>query len=450
MIVVVKAYEASRKNNLNVILISVDTLRADHMGVYGYAKDTTPNLDKLAKSSTVYTNLRTVVPMTWPSFIALFTGLEPFSTRIAANGLTFISSTTNSLPKILAKKGYRTAAFVSNVANIKNDFEDFSFIPSKEFYLDNGVERYNLLDENGSDSVITEAKNWLDNNYQNKFFLWVHLMDPHAPYSPSDKYKCITDKKYCDVLFKKSFGELDLDRASFQFCQNSPVPKEIVGEMQTLYDGGIREADYYVGEMLAKIKKLGLDKNTLVIFYSDHGEGFEHNYYFNHRGVLYDSAVRIPLIIKNPMFPFGSRSEALMQNTDILPTILDLLGISQSDLNINGTSNGYMRKYVYSVNNDWTKYSVFDGRYKYIYSLPNSCLANNQKEELFDLKSDKNELNNLANKEKHVRQQLKEQLFLYLSEYNLPSKTQYSSTAVATSGAKLKEGERFDLKSLSY
>ncbi len=415
-----QSFQLFQKKNLNIILISVDTLRADHMGVYGYSKNTTPNLDNFAKKAKTFTNLRTVVPMTWPSFTALFTGIEPFNTRISTNGNTNINPTTITLMSLLKNKGYSTTAFTSNVANLNDQFKEFNFYNNKSFYNDeNGVERYRINTANGSRKIVTDASSWLEKNSNKKFFLWVHLMDPHAPYFPSKNFKCKFGDKLCNKLISKPVEQIDIMRAEYQMCQQN-VPAKRIEEMKTLYDGGIAEADYYIGKLLDKIKSLGLDKNSIIVFYSDHGEGFDHNYYFNHRHVLYDSAVKIPLLIFNPLNPSGSKSNVMIQNTDIMPTLLNLVGINTDMLNIDGKNFGTGRNYSYFVNNNWTKYAITDGKYKYIYSLPTSCLLNNQLEELYDLKKDPSELNNIYSKNTEITAKLRQKLLLYLSKYNLP------------------------------
>jgi len=205
--------------------------------------------------------------------------------------------------------------------------------------------------------------------------------------------------------------------------------------MSTLYDAKIYESDNKVGILLTKIKELGLDKNSIIMIYGDHGEGFDHNYFFNHGNVLYDSAVKIPLIIKYPdIFLKKLVVDSNIDNTDIFRLLLNLLKIKSEDIskshenstdvlkikNSNDYDNESKNKRIFLTNNEFSKFAIIDGKYKYIYSMSNSCLMNDQKEEFYDLYVDKNELNNLISIKKETAAKLKLLLLTELSKYNLP------------------------------
>ncbi len=458
-------YSLSRKP-LNLLIISVDTLRPDHMGIYGYSKNTTPEIDKWAKDATVFTNATTVVPMTYPSFTALMTGKDPFHTRIIVNGGLPLSSNTPTIATILKNNGYKTGAFVTNAVDLSQGFEEFNTHLFKIFYQDKGKLRFRETSRDIYERFIESSQNWLSKNRKNKFFLWVHLMDPHEPYYPPQDLRCKFDKKYCGEISGKTSDDLDALRAEYESCQKS-VPADRVGLMETLYDGEAAAGDRIVGRILDSLKRLGLDKNTVVVFYGDHGEGFDHNYYFNHREVLYNSAVRIPLIIKTPFASsLNTKTNALIQNTDIAPTLLDTLGINYSLNKFDGKSfssqltNPFVallsknRDYSYSVNSTWTKFSISDGAYKYIYSLPETCLLNGKREELYDLKTDPLEKTDLSDIKPKVKDNLKTALFNFLSSYNLPIEKRPSSgtdTGVGANQKIVKPGEQLkDLRSLGY
>lgn len=446
--------------HLNLLLISVDTLRPDHMGIYGYMKNTTPNIDKWAKNATVFTNVSTVVPLTAPSFSALMTGLTPFNTRIFKNYTTPISPNTKTLSSILKENGYSTAVFTpgglaSPESGLDQGFDEIYTQHYKFFYNDeNGLERYQQDNREKYEQLIKQAGDWLSNNAPSsdkKFFLWIHLLDPHAPYFPPDDLKCKFNQKYCDTILGKSLDELDEERARYQMCQDEKVPQDVIERMETLYDGGVAYSDRLVGKILDKLKQTGLDKNTLVILYGDHGEGFDHNYYFNHRKVLYDSSIKIPLIIKLPQINSGKKTNRLIDNTDIAPTILDLLGIGLKGLRIDGKSfsNELLRfaknekkEFIYSTNNTLDKFSISDGRYKYIYSLPESCLLEMRTEELYDTKTDPKEIKNIAMSKINIKDRLKSKLLETLALYNLPKTSVDSPNNINT--------KLDDLKTLGY
>ena len=422
----------------NLIIISIDTLRPDHMGTYGYSKNTTPNIDRWAAKGTVFTNATTIVPMTQPSFAALMTGKSPLKTRVIINHGLPVSSNNKTLAAILSEKGFKTGAFISKGYALQQGFEDMETNAYKKaYYTDKrnipGTERYSVLSSYKEyENFILNPIDWLKDNKDERFFLWVHLMDPHAPYFPPDDLKCSLDKKYCDSILGKSADELDELRAQYQSCREESAPKDRIGVMETLYDGEIAAADRLIGKILDNLKSSGLDKSTMVVFYGDHGEGFDHNYYFNHRDVLYDSAVKIPFIVINPALSGPPESDILIQNTDMLPTILDLVGINSTDYRFDGKSFAgifsnfqslfpqKVRDSSIFINSNWTKFGIADANYKYIYSLPQSCLNNGKREELYDLKADPEEKDNLIEKDRVKANEYKDTLFDYLSDYNLP------------------------------
>ena len=421
----------ARSKDLNLIIISIDTLRPDHMGVYGYDKNTTPNIDNFSKKSTVFTNVTTVVPMTHPSFFALMTGQDIFKTRITSNQNLDISDNIKTLATRLKEEGYKTSAFVSAESSLKQGFDRFKTYNFKYYFNQDGSDRFGQGSREGYEEFVNKAAESLSGK-NGKFFTWIHLVDPHAPYFPPDDLKCKFNTSYCTQVYGKSLEEIDSLRAQYQQCQNKTVPKENIGLMQTLYDGDVAAADRLVGNIINKIKKENLFKNSVVLIYGDHGEGFDHNYYFNHQSVLYNSAVKIPLIIYHPFSRFHGYSNLLLQNTDILPTIMDLLNIPYEDT-VSGKSFSSVfspipgsglfknpRQYSFSSDSMLKKFSVTDGKYKYILSLPGSCIESNQTEELYNLKNDRDETKNIIKKDPDAANNLKSQLLMYLSQYNLP------------------------------
>ena len=207
----------------NVILISVDTLRPDHMGIYGYKNNTTPNIDKWAKNATVFTNMRTVVPATLPSFVALMTGKNSFETKIYNNyGIIFngklinggkpINANTQTLSEILKKDGYTTAAFLTNSAlnpkltNIGKGFDHFEFLEEDPY-----AEK---LDKNLYAKFIRRSIPWLEQNKNKKFFLWIHLIGAHAPYSPQIDITCKFDPSSCSEISHRGMKDIEMERKS--------------------------------------------------------------------------------------------------------------------------------------------------------------------------------------------------------------------------------------------
>ncbi|MDO8269560.1 MAG: sulfatase [Candidatus Levybacteria bacterium] len=418
----------------NLILISVDTLRPDHMGVYGYDKNTTPNIDKWAKNATVFTNMRTVVPATLPSFVALMTGKNSFETKIynnygiVINGKSIdggkpIDSNIQTLGEILKINGYTTAAFLTNLAldpkltNIGKGFSQFEFLKEDPY-----AEK---LDKSLYTNFIRRSIPWLEQNKNKKFFLWVHLIGPHAPYSPPIDIACNFEPSSCSEISRRGMKSLEMERKSLESCQKNEIDQEKLNLFQAIYDGEIVLDDRLFGEISRKINSLGLHKKTIVIFYGDHGEGFDHNYYFIHSHVLYDSAIKIPLIAT---FPDGNRwtNDKLIDNTEIFPSLLEVLGLNNNSDQQNIFSkktpiNKPEAKYIISTNVNLSKYSIQDSNYKYIYSIKGkACLNNGKSDELYDLLKDPEELNNIMFQNPDEAKILKNQLFAYLQKYKLP------------------------------
>lgn len=435
--IVRKVYIVNKSKSYNIILISVDTLRADHMGVYGYSKNTTPNIDTWAKDASVFTNTRTVVPYTNPSMTALMTGLHPFSTKITENAIgPFISRETPTIAKTLQKNGYRTTAYVTNrfigprLSNQKIGFDEFNFIDA----FGNWKEEES---RNRYDNFINKAIISLTKNKDKKNFLWIHLMDPHFPYYPPKNLRCNFNKKDCSELQNTPIDIINKTGNKYnQLCLKDPPPQAIADRLESLYDGDIAKADILVGGIIDAIKLNNLEKKSIVIFYGDHGEGFDHNFYFRHGLALYDSSLRIPLIIKHPLLE-AKKINLLIDNTDVFPTLLDLLGMSPVKKTLDGKSFlqtlinpfflnktlGEGKKYIFATNRLTNKFSIFDGRYKFIYSYLPGCLYKNQREELYDLKKDPGENKNLVNEKIDIAKKFKEILLEQMKKNNLPQFT---------------------------
>ncbi len=408
---------------LNLIIISSDTLRADHMSVYGYKKNTTPNINKWAENATIFTNAKTMIPFTLPSFVSLMTGKSPFQTTIYTNFKSKIPKDVATLADVLKSNGYETAAFVTNYVlgpKIINFSDRFDIYTVADYYYGN-EDRYKL------ENLINEANKYIQNNKNKKIFVWIHIIDPHAPYNPPQGLKCMFNDKYCDFISKKTDYELGVERIKIKGCRNEEIPEDKKRLLESLYDAEIYYMDRLVGSIIETIKNNNLDSRSLILFYGDHGEGMDHDFYFAHGEVLYNSLVKNPLIIKYPsIFPTKKKVDRLITNTDIFPTLLDLLktpmnkdaidGISfKNELNLFfQSSSNKRRETIYYVNNYLSKFAIEDTGYKYIYSLDKSCLYKDQKEELYNQQADPDERNNMVNINKKMTDKLKNKLLNFI------------------------------------
>jgi arylsulfatase A-like enzyme len=285
----------------NVLIITVDTLRADRMSGYGYERPTTPNLDRLMRSGVRFTQARTVEPLTGPALCSMLTAQFPHETGASRNGLRMHAGLP-SLPKMLRDEGYRTAAIVSNwtlrdkITGLGEHFDEYVELLKRKRWL--GL----FSSETKGDKVTDFALEWLEDNAgdvrDEPFLLWVHYIDPHAPYKKQRSY----------------LGALGL-------------PTKGTIEPGERYDTEIAFADAQVARVLDRLEKLGLVDNTLIAFASDHGESLGEHDYWGHGRHLYEPTLRIPMSLVWPGRIEPRTIEAPALNIDLAPTIARLLGL---------------------------------------------------------------------------------------------------------------------------
>jgi arylsulfatase A-like enzyme len=307
----------------NILLITIDTLRQDRIGCYGYAGAKTPNMDAFFGEGVGFTQANTCVPITLPSHTSILTGLYPNAHGVRDNGSYRLKETGLTITEALKAEGYSTGAFVS------------AFVLDKRFGLDKGFDVYDddfsdsilmatkwrLSSEtyNGeydfyqrkADEVTTAALKWLDGNKSDRFFLWVHYFDPHAPYYAYEK---------------------DGIRPIFQVPSPSPdgsYSAAYAEQVVSIYDQEISFTDLWIGKLLEAMSGWGLKDSTFVTIVSDHGESLgEHGYYFQHGAVVYDTTMKVPLMMRLPYDgPAGRVIDDIISTIDIAPTIYHLLGI---------------------------------------------------------------------------------------------------------------------------
>jgi arylsulfatase A-like enzyme len=303
----------------NVLILTVDTLRADRMSAYGYERNTSPNLDRLMRKGVLFTRARTVEPLTGPGLCAMLTSSFPHENGATRNGLRMRPGLP-SLPKLLHEEGYRTAAIVSNwtlrdkITGLAEHFDQYDAVFKHKRWL--GL----FSSEAGAAAVTGAALERLEElaatAADRPFFLWVHYIDPHAPYK---RHKAFLD----DLGLDKKRGKLTAsDR----------------------YDTEIAYADRSIAEVLARLEALGLADDTLIAFTSDHGESLGEHAYWGHGRHLYEPTLHIPMALTWPGKIEPGSIDAPALNIDLAPTIAGLLGLDCPEV-----FRGY----------DWT--AVFDG-----------------------------------------------------------------------------------------
>lgn len=373
-----------------IVLISIDTCRADHFGCYGYSRNTTPNIDKLATDSVLFNHTISPVPITLPSHSTMLTGTTPLYHNVHDNENYKLSNSNVTLAEILKKNNFATAAIVS------------SFVLDKQFGLGQGFDSYNdniektnmafkFTNERIAEEVTTIANTWLGNNRSKKFFLFLHYYDPHAPFRP---YK------------------------QFRFTS---LPGITLGADR--YDTEIAYTDHHIGKVIAKLKQLGLYDSTLIILTGDHGESLGQHEEKGHDFFIYHSTIHVPLMFKLPGSTKTARIDDVTGLVDIVPTICGLLGIDSppevqgQNLSVyfqKGQPTTGPKRYLYSESltasekyNAEPLHALVTNQYKYI---------NTKRPELYDLQKDFHEADNIIKKQPEVAKELHQRLTKMLGQ----------------------------------
>jgi arylsulfatase A-like enzyme/Flp pilus assembly protein TadD len=381
----------------NVVIVTIDTLRADHLACYGYDRIKTPNIDQLARTGIRFANAFTPVPITLPAHTALMTGQYPMATGIRDFSGNKLASGTATLARVLQSHGYSTAAFLGSAVldsqfglnqGFDTYYDHFNLGRSREVHLDE-IERR-------GDQVVDFALEWLESHRQKPFFIWVHLYDPHAPYDPPEPYARV--------------------------YRDHP------------YDGEIAFADAQVGRLFDYLKRQHLYENSLVVLASDHGESLGEHGEKTHGFFVYNATLHVALIMRIP----GDRPRVVQQAVslvDVMPTVLQALNIplpgriqGQGLMSVimgrppERVSGQYAENYAPLIHFGWNRLLSLEWRgMKYIETT---------RPELYDLKADPHELHNLFKTHQALAHEMNEQLQDLVRRYTPASK---ASTAAAES-----------------
>lgn len=377
----------SPASGMNLLFITLDTTRADRIGAYGYKGAMTPHIDALAGQGIVMENCYTPAPLTLPAHCSMFTGKYPIGHQARDNGMYVLRPEETTLAEILKTQEYHTFAVIS------------SFVLLGKFGLEQGFDDYddslhshkmynNYTSEIPATFVFRKYQQWFQQNYHKRFFAWVHLYDPHAPY--------VAPKRIAE-RFKDDFN----------------------GK----YDAEIAFADECVGKIIAGLREKNILDNTLIVIVGDHGEAFGEHEEFGHGIFCYDEVLKVPLIIYNPrVFPTPVRVANRVNLIDILPTLLELYGIDgpagiQGSSFISLVANNSREKprsfYFESLHGkhemDWAPLTgIIDGDYKYI-ALP--------ERELYNLQADPGEKENLYWKKNLIAKNMDKKLLEQMKKF---------------------------------
>jgi len=368
----------------NVLVITVDTLRSDHLGAYGYDKIKTPAIDGLAKNGTLFKTAISQAPLTLPSHVSMFTSTYPPYNQIRDNGNNKLDESAHTLAEIFNDRGYDTAAFVS------------TFVLNARFGLDQGFQIYNdvrevqdpnlvirhMDGERTADKTTDQVIGWLRSKGPKPFFLWVHYYDPHTTYNPPQPFR----EQYPD----------------------NP------------YDGEIAFTDSQIARLLNELRRLELTDKTLIVFASDHGESFGEHGENGHAVFVYDTTQKVPLIFSHPdLVPHKKVLEDQVRLVDVAPTILDLIKIRRpktfQGISLKNLLKGkplpealvaYAESLYANKHYKWSSLLAYRTQeWKYIHST---------RPELFNIKEDPGELENLATTRSDIAQMMDEELKSFL------------------------------------
>jgi arylsulfatase A-like enzyme len=303
---------------INVLLIGVDTLRPDHLGCYGYGRNTSPNIDRLAGGGVLFEHVVSQCPWTLPSFATVLTSLYP-SQHGAGINMGKMRTSFPTLAEILGERGYAAGAII-NVSVLR-----------PEFGVDRGFDYYDTTEPGAkrlAPEVTEEALEWIAGNKDGPFFLFVHYFDPHLSYAAPAPYDTLFDSDYRGRIGNTFDQEAYEVLAPVLFDEDDPQMEADWGHIEALYDGEIAYTDEAVGSLLEGLADMGLTQKTLIVFLSDHGEEFFEHKGYGHGHTLYQEVINVPLIFSLPgILPQGVRAARQVRLVDVTPSVLDLLGI---------------------------------------------------------------------------------------------------------------------------
>lgn len=395
----------------NVLIITLDTTRADHIGAYGHKPAQTPNIDRLAREGTLFRYCYAQLPLTLPSHCTLFTGRYPMAHNVRNNAKYFLNNSEFTLAEALQAEKYQTYAVIA------------AFVLLSKFGLQQGFDFYDDIlnphelahtfkSEIPAQKVYEKFSGWLAKNSSQKFFAWVHFYDAHDPYNPP-------------AAFAKRFA-------------NDPLGR---------YDGEIAYVDLYVGKIIDDLRARGILEKTLLLIVGDHGEAFGEHQEHGHAIFCYEENLRAPLIFHYPAsVAKGKTVLERVSLVDVMPTVLDILEIpipgavqGKSFMNLlrgrreKEPRSVYFESMYGKEEMNWAPLTgIIDKNYKYI-SLPQP--------ELYDLRADPLEKENLFKKKNIVARELDKRLGKFMASH---------SQRCGETRRELTERDKEELQALGY
>jgi len=450
----------------NIVLITMDTVRTDHLSCYGYGKTTTPNLDTFAREGVLFRNAYATSSWTLPSHASMFTGQYPSVhgadhrsgtipggekkaglKEIMLRNFSRLSDEKKTLAEFLSERGYRTAGvvggiFCASLFGLDQGFDYYDdeipffnirffliyqvidlFISAEDFFT-----QYGYMGKRIASHLNESAFAWLDKHQGQPFFLFINYMDAHTPYLPPPPF----EESFGRIEKACIMGKSAQGTKSFVAAQTNLINSVLNGShrltsdekelLLALYDGGILCIDYHLGLLFDKLKALKAYDKTLIIITSDHGEAFGEHNQMDHGLTLYEEVLRVPLIIKYPAFyPRRGVIEKRVSLVDLMPTVLSFLNVPVPE-GIDGAAIGHsdhplIGELILGIAQKYHKGSgdlrtVYQENYKFIWSSSGS-------HELYNLGEDPGEENNLLETFPHKVQAMEKMLNQWLTTNNL-------------------------------
>jgi arylsulfatase A-like enzyme len=295
----------------SVLLVTVETLRADRLGAYGNARPTTPRLDRFAREATVFENALAPSCFTAPSMASISTSMYPVRHGVLRWGDRGSGAEGETAAQAFGRLGYRSGFLSAHGALAR--------IVAVTRGFDTVVDRAPVR----ADALTDDALRWIDRE-DGAFFLWVHYFDPHGPYRPAER----DGRRFVPRELERVLGDVPYEAWTERVVAGKGLEfRDRVAILTGLYEGEIAGVDRAIGRLLDGLRDRGLDETTLVAVSADHGENLaDHAPFFDHRNYLYESVVRVPLMIRVPWFDARRRDARPIDVLAIVPTILDLLG----------------------------------------------------------------------------------------------------------------------------
>ncbi len=298
-----------------IIIINLDTLRADHLGCYGYDRATSPTIDRLAEESVLFTHAFSQAPNTPPSQTSIFSGLYPMTHGMIEDD-DRIPLSVVMLAEVLQENGFATAGF-----------HDGGYM-SNDFNMGQGFDLYDSSLGGGLKKIGPKVSRWLSDHSDKNFLLMIHTYDIHTPYDPPEGYHdlFLGGLEPPTPGFEPTAAALEEIRLSVWTDEPKSLPPNDLENAKALYDGGIRWVDAWIDGFMRELQALGLDQRATIVLISDHGEEFQEHGSLLHEK-LYATVTHVPLMIRLPGAGHSRKIETLVETIDLMPTLLDLVGL---------------------------------------------------------------------------------------------------------------------------